>query len=435
MALESAQRIKALTDKINDTTGESDKTLSAAVDRAIKGYGKGGFPNGTEWARCVGIDGTTYCCAYCGGKWFVGGLNTLYYSDDGINFSVALKIDHMNTDEYRYETTFEKIMYHKGVYVALADQYEEYSNPDLEYVYSENYGVVYISLDGKNWTRKIYDGPYGTCGLVYGNGVWVFYNGGSYSGQEIYYSNDGINWIGIATGSLSEYAYLHNLYIEYGDGVFVGTHDYGVLYSDDGKNWVQTNLNGYKRYYNPIRGNGAWIINSDDGTYVSKDGKNWISGFVTSDNSITAYSDGMFVACTMHEVYWTHDAASDAWNFLENSDGYLLSTAFAPMYANGGWYINGHLSSRVYLLKNGELIKVDLPGTGEMLYIRYSCGIYIAARRSGLYYSSDGTEWAEALTESISPPTFVKKLESGGGTWLAVTGGGAYYSVTWKGEK
>ena len=159
MVLESAQRIKALTDKINGTTGESDKTLSAAVDRAINGYGKGGFPNGTEWARCVGIDGAIYCCAYCGGKWFVGGLNTLYYSDDGINFSVALKINHMNTDEYRYETTFSKIMYHKGVYVALAEQYEEFGDPNLEYVYTENYGAIYISLDGKNWTRKIYDGP------------------------------------------------------------------------------------------------------------------------------------------------------------------------------------------------------------------------------------------------------------------------------------
>ena len=433
MVIESAQRIKALTDKINDTTGESDKTLSAAVDRAIEGYGKGGFSNGTEWTKCLGVDGNVYCSVYANGLWLLGSDTGIYTSRDGINFTAALKLDPYNTGTTKTSYTVEKIVYADGVFVAyVSESYMGDHDGDGFYDYGEICAQIYSSTDGETWSWRISgNGPTTIVNdILYGNGMWVVPIDGDIGYSHVVYSENGINWISVPFDNLDGTP-IYEVRAAYADGMFILACDNGVFYSEDGKNWSVSNLTFYDYLHTrPVRAGGVWVIACGHGVYTSVDGKSWVSGSIT-ESAIAHYDNGMLVINTQDKLWHTKDAKGDQWATMLFSD--TTGTLYPPFCVNGTWYISK--GKAIYRFDGESWGDTGLKGSNRYRYLggicpRYSSGIYLIVENDvNLYYSLDGINWT--LCHSGAN---INDITCGGGMWHLCTSLGAYYSEVWKGE-
>jgi hypothetical protein len=167
-------------------------------------------------------------------------------------------------------------------------------------------GGILTSMDGGDWTTNWTQQELGTnaeCGsflhpdrIAYGNGIFVAAQS-SYPapcalccGRRVGLSVNGADWL-VHEGPLARE-------LIFGNGVFVAADYNGILTSENGIDWVQSNLLGEGNGIQLAFGNGIFVGVLCPGIWVSRDGSIWTQ--VGGDLSVclldVAYGNGTFVA-------------------------------------------------------------------------------------------------------------------------------------------
>ncbi|MDI6755178.1 MAG: choice-of-anchor D domain-containing protein [Thermodesulfobacteriota bacterium] len=153
------------------------------------------------------------------------------------------------------------------------------------------FGAIYTSGDGANWTWRnsgtklfIYD-------VVYGGGTFVAVG----TGGTVLTSSDGVTWISQNTGIINLISG-----ITYGKDVFVAVGDQGlILTSPNGADWTLRNAGTHQGLKKVVFGNNAFVAVGVGGAILtSPDGVTWTvaaSGFTGDLEGIT-YWNNTFVA-------------------------------------------------------------------------------------------------------------------------------------------
>lgn len=239
------------TPTLNSVTYGNGKFIAVAED--IYTY------DGVNWKQIYGPSPAGFNkINYSNGIYFLCGNNGIFYSTDGINWSIGT-----GTSGILYSAT-----HGDGKFITVG-------KPDT------GNNVIFYSDDGKNWQSANYTSDnFKLNSVTYGNGKFVAVG----DNGAAYYSNDGINWDGpnIITGTPTLKS------VTYGDGKFVAVGDNGAqgraFYSLDGINWIAVGdvnpfLGGGNSLNSVTYGNGKFAAVGVGGTiYYSYDGVNWSSG-------------------------------------------------------------------------------------------------------------------------------------------------------------
>lgn len=277
-----------------------------------------------------------------------------------------------------------------------------------------------------------------------------------------YYSDDGMTWTYDYTNN------VHPQYINYDNGIFVGVCSDGILYSDNGTKWTQSNITSLSSsiYSKPIYGDGVWVAAGYNGVYYSSDGKTWTMCEIDASlgSCCVEFAKGTWVLTTQYSGFW-YSADGVSWSqsnisnvnarYPTNADGIWVATvvsggfyystdgqtwtqsnitdatARSIKYAVGLWQIAS--SKGLYYSTDAKTWKNS---KSDVTYssVAYGCGIWVASPLYGkgknLIYSYDGVNWLSTTTKSlINDDT----LLWANGIWLAGENNGTIlYSVTWK---
>lgn len=158
---------------------------------------------------------------------------------------------------------------------------------------------LYYSYDGMTWTQSnITTGHfYSICGVGYG------LVGGGFR-MPLYYSTDGgANW----TESNINMTDLEIYSICYAKGILVAAGTYGLYYSYNGVEWVQSNvISG--AFSNLCYKNGIWLAGSEmnNGIFYSTDGMTWIQSNLATNGFFTiSNANGVWVAAGENGLYYS----------------------------------------------------------------------------------------------------------------------------------
>lgn len=193
-------------------------------------------------------------------RWFIGGTQDIYISDDGLNWT-----------EVRYP----------GVNRVIVDF--EYGNGKIIAVGGNNsYSLMLISEDnGKSWSNitsetgiEDYNRPW-VRKIKYNNGLWVVV-----AGNVIGYSEDGYNWKFKEYNSSGHVTYED---VDFNNGKWVAAGNRSTIaISDNGKEWSVIQFNDKRwslRNIEYLNSEKMWMVhtsNNDVSHYlISNDGENW----------------------------------------------------------------------------------------------------------------------------------------------------------------
>ena len=226
-----------------------------------------------------------YFVTFVNGMFWACGKRFIANSSDGINWTKVLSVPIAEFPQ----PIFHSLSFGTGKYVSVGQQ----SNVD-----KADQGVIYISSDGLNWSRKkiaTIDGE--DCvinGVAFGNGVFVA--GGSYG--KIYYSTDASSW---SEANCGVYEIKD---IAFGNGEFVAIGNVGnTFHSQNGQAWVNSKFDVEINNNAVAFGNGRFVVGSES-SYVrySTDLVNWSKVKVTVGSSINntvdcvEFLNGRFIA-------------------------------------------------------------------------------------------------------------------------------------------
>ncbi|MGB0582211.1 MAG: hypothetical protein ACPGVU_21155 [Limisphaerales bacterium] len=146
------------------------------------------------------------------------------------------------------------------------------------------FGTIYTSPDGENWTERFKGGPVKDkfshannnmwrC-LTYGNGRFV----ATGNPKAALTSTDGKHWevVEAPSGAFS---------VEFGNGIFLAPNAYSFMISKDGKSWEKSKLKpGFKVWGGEgaghvrkiVFGNGVFVCVGEQRIGVTKDGQSWL---------------------------------------------------------------------------------------------------------------------------------------------------------------
>lgn len=285
------------------------------------------FPTGTD---TYSINSVTY-----GNNRFVSvsGYGDIYYSDDGITWSLSNKPDGIRAK-------LSDVTYGNGIFVAVGNY-----NGKAYTCYSE---------DGVNWAGFNFNDPFYPHRICYGNGRFV-----TFTDYVLYYSDDGKVWneISLHNSGLDMLSYVNG--ITYGDGKFVavGTGGY-TFYSNDGISFDHGNGTESCNLKGVTYGNGKFLSVGDNGyCYYSEDGINWKDKItICSDGLICiVYANNHFVTAGYNGTcYYSEDGIT--WTKLKTPYNYTL---YKLVYGDGRfvavganyctYYSDGVSSPDVYL--------------------------------------------------------------------------------------
>jgi hypothetical protein len=348
--------------------------------------------------------------------------------------------------------------HHKGIYYSTGGKYwmpTNVTDASIVYYYEENgllYALsvlmsdmfdislsLYYSTDGINWSEYKQNGGYN---LMYQNGIWL--SGArsymreaqeghaitdQYSGFGIRYSEDGINWINsnIASGILQKCYYYNNVWIAIME--YVGSSGqslmFQVYYSRDGKFW-SSGINIPSSDYEisiDVKDNVLFIFNISDTTYYSSDGIQWHN--TNHDFGKCICTDDVWVASISYEgLYYSIDAGV-SWNSTINTDIQDLD------YNNNMWIVA--TNKNIYYSTDGINWTITNASPGSETYnyfddIYYGNGTWIVRGYKKLCYSTDGVTWNDS-TAIYNATSSLDMIECYGELWLANTSTGFYYST------
>lgn len=267
--------------------------------------------NGTTWTKTtlsIFAGRTVYSLRFLNGLFFACAAGTsgtpvqLASSPDGVTWTAA-NVGILNT------TSIFDITYGNGTY---------------QVVTSQQYGYMYKSTDGVNWTQTVYPSIGATFRTVlFSNGVFVVHTG---SGSAVFTSPDGTTWTQRTTGVTGVYLALTN-------GVFVmGGAEAALATSYDGITWVKRLLSavtsgqvdscGYAR--------GLYVISVRGvGVALTKD--------FESFDIITLINPRPFGGCHMVLGF-------DALYFLASPDSSAANTRFYPRTFQSGVGISTNIT-------------------------------------------------------------------------------------------
>lgn len=232
--------------------------------------------------------------------------------------------------------------------------------------------------------------------------------------------------------------------IKYADGIWVSTvysvqASEGLLYSEDGKNWNNSNCTIPARSIN--YGNGLWIAclssNIHGPIAYSEDGKNWsYSDFGTNATfygDYAFYANNMWVCSTEKGLYYSTNGKS--WTKCTLASG--INKEVSPNtinYANGSWITT---SPNLYSEDGITWSKASFSnGSGSMQEAWFANGVWIGGQ-SNIYRSTDnGKTWTTILEDKWSWGVIYADniWVMSGGNWKETDG--IYYSedngLTWK---
>ncbi len=185
------------------------------------------------------------------------------------------------------------IVYGNGHYVAVGSHG------------GSDFGIIEASEDGVNWTicgdgdsqypfmiLDLYD-------VTYGNGTFVAAGMDYYTGQNLYSSTNGINWISHTNADISHFfgvIYGGGLFVAVGDGVPPGTYtttttNRNIYTSPDGITWTRRNSGAPANNVHSIMavtyGASRYVAIDDTGyIYTSTLGTTWTRNLISGNSSI-----------------------------------------------------------------------------------------------------------------------------------------------------
>lgn len=251
---------------------------------------------------------------------------------------------------------------------------------------------LYYSSDGENWSLSPDAPAERFLDVAHGNGVWIARK----QTGDYWRSTNGINWTAITNTMLSS---TSDPIFKEGKFYVKSSSNYSVC-SIDGLTWEQTNL----QLFNFWRLNGLWLGNkANGGILYSEDGVNWVQTNITTGYCTVKYANNLFVAVSAGSgiVYSTDGKNWVKATIQDNITGTVCSES-AFCYGNGRWLaVTSSSSTGILYSDDGKVWnKVILPNNiGRMSDISYSYGVWLGSiaksntERKGVMYSYDGVNW------------------------------------------
>jgi PGF-pre-PGF domain-containing protein len=314
----------------NSTTGRSGATYHTV--RAFSGEPGVSWVEATDSAAFSPRD-THTAVVFNNSIWVIGGsrggdvksayVNDTWYSSDGVNWTQAT-----GAAAFSGRCCHSSVVYDGRMWVLNG-----FSQDGISYYLKDD---VWYSNDGVNWTQATasapFSGRWGQGAVVFDNKIWVI--GGVTSPQftgflfmnDVWYSEDGVNWTQATASAAFPARYNYGLVVFDNKMWIIGGYNYGglmndVWYSDDGINWTQATgsaaFSPRCQHTSVIYDDRMWIIAGYDGNLI---------------NDIWYSEDG---------VNWTQ--ATSSAQFLERD------TAASVVFDNRMWEIGGFVGSPYYM--------------------------------------------------------------------------------------
>lgn len=319
------------------------------------------------------------------------------------NIQEPLDIPSVNNGIICYSN--DQVMYENYLAVTIEKQFLSVAVGD-----TSSGSLVMYSYNGKDWYNITIDLNSGH-GVAFNGKQWILLGeGGTYN---VFYSNDGINWLGSESGTnlLNTYgngaAYDGNKWVAVGEGV------YNIIYSYNGIDWLPTNANPvFNTNAYGIATNGKRWVAVGNGVYnigYSEDGINWVgspsgSSLINNQGWAVAWNGEMWIAVGegVATMIYSYDGIS--WNVV-NSIASLQTGTYSIAWNGKIWIAGGEGSYNIIYSYNGLNWQgtVSNPSITTIYGIAWNGTVWIATGQGGIEYSTDGINWSFSPSGSTGP--------------------------------
>lgn len=226
----------------------------------------------------------------------------------------------------------------------------------LKWVVGNNYGNIYYSTDGLNWTVAVTSNSadYEHTKFAYGNDVFVCLSSNYSNRSRMQWSSNGVNWSSCTlkftlSNALTDIAYSATL------KRFVAIGPYFIAWSDDGKTWYQgTGYSTSYAYRNVVAGDTAFLALGYNSTiYKSTDGKSWTS--TSSSGSAYFHDEGVYGNGVWLRTYHTgstmyiYSSSNDGSSWVLGNNSTFNSSSLPKFYyGNGAFWALDESNQKVY---------------------------------------------------------------------------------------
>ncbi len=216
--------------------------------------------------------------------------------------------------------------------------------------------------------------------------------------------------------------------IYYADGIYLrgsaGTA--GIDYSEDGTNWLPTNVTTHM--VNAFFWNGSvYVAATNAGLYYSVNGSTWtVSNTSTGTFKDVKFANTKFVATSTAGLFYSSDGIT--WTGCSGDDNASFTAVVYGVGTAGGVWVAVTLDDDAYNSTDGITFAALSESTDGFLSATFANGLFqLGGVGTGIVYSTDGTTFTPSnlTTLNINAITFNSDLD----IWLAGTSVGIYSSI------
>jgi hypothetical protein len=227
---------------------------------------------------------------YGAGRFLIGSSGSVYYSDNGIDWTRNLIAGGF---------TIASVLYGEGIFFATR---------------SPSTTTIYRSFDATGWTTLSVPNTQVYSNTLYGGGRFLLFG----TGGGGVYSDDGFNWTNLAgipiVSDIRATVYNQNRFIVFNYNSAISA------YSSDGVSWTNNALPVIGNWISAAYGNGITlaITTNSDIVISSNNGINWNLSrlpFVANWSDI-AYGDGIFIAIASGLDIAAYSTNGITWNLM-----------------------------------------------------------------------------------------------------------------------
>ena len=376
--------------------------------------------NGVTWSSKT-VTYAMYQVAWNGSLWVSANSDgSMGYSSDGINW---------NTTSSVFYSSANGVAWNGSYWLAVGS----------------GANTMMKSIDGINWTvvsSPFDSGVYNARGIAWNGSLWVV-TGQDTGYNTIYSSHDGVGWT-VGTGSIF-YLNNENSSVAWNGKIWVvvgydGIYGNNILWSSDGKYWTSTNItDGNALTYGGARvaWNGSlWVVvgydNSMNTLCTSTDGMTWsIINTLSSDLEGITWNGSKWFA-TGYDISNTMWSSIDGitWTPITNvfgTVGFSICSRRVLPYVGLSAVPTEIIPQTKVLAVSNNTVPYIFSSTGngwtginqemqQLNCIGYNGTLWVVGG-SGIYYSSDGLNWNNALGDSFG--TRCNCIAWNGKMWIA----------------